>query len=211
MTKVTRLAVILLVALSSVGCVDLYQHLTKDAAGKISVYFRASFSKALAEVAGVSAESSGTGMLDDMAAGMGTAVKELADTLGGQFEDISTDVEIGVQVQLTYDAKSNYASSFSREKQWPVVPEVRQDAIIMRFPKVEGAGDLDHEQMRVLSAFKYRLSISRRMTPTISRVEFSNDHGEYTPAVTALPDVFLIEIPINQLLSGGGSQLSIYL
>jgi hypothetical protein len=91
----------------------------------------------------------------------------------------------------------------------PLIPNVSDEGIRISFPRQGSPSNQDQNGKAIMAAFKYRLSVGKTLMPTISKVTLRTGDTEIRPEFVELPDMFIIEIPMNYAFSDVKSQLMI--
>ena len=193
--------------------IDIYEHISKESSGNVNIYVKVGFSKAMvqmAQSASSDSESSPTNWIDGIDQSM--LSDDVRNLLNGKVAAIDTEREKGLSVQLWFKPGSAAVQAAIRNSAIAFIPDMQPDKMVFDF---SGSGSSSNSQNEALSAmmdaFKYRLSISKTVFATISKVVVSTPVVDYKPQVVSLPDMFFIEIPLSQLFYATGScQLIVY-
>jgi hypothetical protein len=203
MRRIATLTLVAAVVLLS-GCFDIYEHISRDQNGLVDVYFRVSFSRSMMEMATSMSETPRAFSPDDLFGEQDAATSEILSTFGGKFERIDTSAELGAWTEFAINPKLKPHLDLMKARSSPLVPDISSNQIVITF---NGAGENpDYQQTydQILSSFKFRLTISKSVMPTVSRAVVSTAEIDFKPIVVSLPDEFLIDIPVSYLMQSTG-------
>ena len=212
MHKALRIVFVLSV-LVLVGCLDIYEHLSKEANGNINIYLKLSIAKSLLSLANSGSDTATVNPFDSIAGPNGSEItKEITDVLKGTLTKVDTELETGVAIQLSLNMKSKDVQSYLESGGVPLVPRIDDEKIVFSFSNPSSSSKEDNQMgVALLSSYKYRLTISKSVCPTVSKVVLSTDEIDYKPQIVSLPDMFLIEIPLSYLMkSSQKTELIVY-
>jgi len=188
---------------------------SKDANGNINVYFKLAVAKALLQMASSDSQTTSDPFAGLFGPGENQVAEEITNVLKGTITKIDTDEETGLSVQLSLNMKAKQVQDAIGSGQVPFVPKIDNEKIVVIFSELSSNGTPDSTDnamgTALMSSFKYRLTISKAVCPKISKVVYSTDEIDYKPQVVDLPDMFLIEVPMNYLTKASKvSELIIY-
>ena len=211
--RFVKLGIALLAMALLVGCIDIYEHISKESNGNINIYVKAGMSKAMVQMAESASSDSGSGpsnWMDGIDQSM--LSDEVKTVLNGKATAIDTESEKGLSIQLSFRPGSAAVHAAIRNAENAFIPDIQQDKMTFDF-STSGSSESDQNPVssEMLDAFKYRLTISKTVFATISKVVVTTPEIDYKPQVVSLPDMFFIEIPLSQLLNSSGScQMIVY-
>jgi hypothetical protein len=177
-----------------VGCIDIYEHLGGDADGKVAVYLKVTVAKSLLDDSA-----------DPFASLFASGQNELTG-VAGTVSKIDTELETGLAVQLSLTKESIASFVQSKEAEgsslWRMLfPTIDNEKIVFSLSNPPGSGAYDNQMgLAMLSSYKYRLTVSRSICQSISKVVLSTEDLDYKAQFFALPDMFLIEVPLTYLV-----------
>jgi hypothetical protein len=207
-----RILLAIVACLACAGCIDMYQTLTRDPSGSVSVYFQATVTRATVE-AMASASDSGEGLsLDSLMDIEGANEDPTLRALNGSVTRIDDGISLGIGVQVFIDPNSPDAIELMKGHEGPMIPDISDGSITIAFPPADiDQAQIDALGQDVLSAHTYRLVISRDVMPSVSRVELNGEGIDFQPAFIPMADSFQVEIPVSYLLTNAkGCELVIY-
>jgi hypothetical protein len=190
----------------------MYQTLTRDPSGAVSVYFQATVARSTLETVNNLSGSGQDLAVDSLIDIEGANEDPMVRALNGRVTNIDDGINVGFGVQLLIDPSSEEAVELMKAREGPLVPDIAEQSITIAFPP----SDMDRQEVDalgrdLLSTHSYRLVISRDVMPSVSRVELNGEGIDYQPAFIPMIDSFQIEIPVGYLLtSAKGCELVIY-
>jgi hypothetical protein len=186
MHKAIRILFVLSV-LVLVGCLDIYEHLSKEANGNINIYLKLSIAKSLLSMANSGPDTATVNPFDSIAGPNGSEItKEITDVLKGTLTKVDTELETGVAIQLSLNMKSKDVQSYLESGGVPLVPRIDDEKIVFSFSNPSSSSKEDNQMgMVLLSSYKYRLTISKSVCPMVSKVVLSTDEIDYKPQIVS--------------------------
>ena len=206
MKLLTRLLMAVSVLLLA-GCFDVYQHVTKEGNGHVSVYFKIAMAKAFLSMASNSGGGTPQPPEDPFVDFQNSQMVMSAKGLGSSVTRVDTDNEFGVVMQSSLDLGSKPVRDAMNTPAGPMVPQVSDSGITLFFPSQGPQSNKDQNSGTVLTAFKYRLSVGKALMPTLSKVVLRTGGTETVIAAVDLPDMYLIEVPLSSVFSAADVQL----
>jgi hypothetical protein len=211
-------------ALMLAGCFDVYQHITREKDGHVSVYFKIAMSKAFLSMANSAGGSTSTSNStsdgdsnsnsqppsDPLADFQNSPMVTAAKGIGSSITSIDNDTEFGVVMQSSLDLKSRAVQDAMNSPAGPLVPQVSNKGITLFFPSQGSSSDKsdkDQNSAAILTSFKYRLSVGKSLMPSLSRAVLRTGGTETVIVAVDLPDMYLIEIPLSSVFSSADAQL----
>jgi hypothetical protein len=194
-------------ALLLAGCFDVYQHITKENNGHVSVYFTIAMSKTFLNMANGAGGASSQPPSDPFADFQNSPMVAGAKELGSSITRIDNDTEFGVVMQSSLDLKLRAVQDAMKSPAGPLVPQISDKGITLFFPGQSSPSDKDQNSGAILTAFKYRLSVGKSLMPTLSKVILRTGEIETVLAAVDLPDMYLIETPLSSVFSSADAQL----
>jgi hypothetical protein len=211
----SRLGIVLLVLsiLCLAGCLDIYEHVSKEKNGNTNVYLKLTVAKALLEMAKSDSQKGDSDPFAEITgSGENEIYKEITDVLKGKLTRIDTELEAGMAVELSLNLKAKEVRAFLDSDDSPLIPRIDDEKIVFTFSTMNRSSSEDNQMgLALLSSYKYRLTISKSICPTISRVILSTDEFDFKPQIASLPDMFLVEVPLSYLFKASKTtQLIVY-
>lgn len=212
MNKTLKTGTVLLLLASTfcfTGCIDIYQHISKNKTGKTDMYLQISFSKALVAMAnGFSGDQESFDYKDWLDNNGGFSSLDTAGIPNLEKGKIDSETDFGYFIRASYPAQRNEvnqdASFFPQQIGNKIV-------ICLNF-KSDSEDDQNSESNQManamLSSAKYRLSISKSYAPKVSKITLEDDDIIRKINFTDMSDEYLVDIPIMYLLHKN-TQLSI--
>jgi hypothetical protein len=205
--------VCLLSILSLFGCLDIYEHVSKEANGNINVYLKLTVAKSLLSMSNSGSDTANANPFDSITGPNGSEItKEITDVLKGTLTKVDTELETGLAIQLSLNLKSKDVQSYLQSDDVPLLPKIDDKKIVFSFSNPNTSSTEDNQMgMALLSSYKFRLTISKSVCSSISKVILSTDELDYKPQIISLPDMYLIEVPLSYLMkSSQKTELIIY-
>ena len=189
-TLVLLVAVVLLS-----GCIDLVQYIS-GSASEVDVYFRLTMQKSIFEMASAFGEEPQDldAMFEEFDLNEEDVVAELPQGVVANFESINSDSEFGFE--LRYSA-SRAALDSLQDGEAAFVPRVSPWGILIPLAEGNGSAESDEFADAFLGSAKYRLMISKRLVSRVSEARVLSGPVSIPISVTELPDVWLLEFPMN--------------
>jgi hypothetical protein len=212
MRKAMRI-VSLLSVLALFGCLDIYEHVSKEANGNINVYLKLTVAKSLLSIANSGSDTANANPFDSITGPNGSEItKEITDVFKGTLTKVDTELETGMAMQLSLNMKSKDVQSYLQSDDVPLLPKIDDEKIVFSFSNPSSSSTEDNQMgMALLSSYKFRLTISKSVCPRVSKVVLATDEFDYKPQIISLPDMFLIEIPLSYLMkSSQKTELIVY-
>jgi len=183
-----------------VSCIDIYQHISKEKNGNINIYLKASLSKAMLAMAELDSESQD--ICEDLFDTKEMEYfSELPEEIKINLQRIESDYECGLSFEMSLDTRSELVQEMILSDEMPFLPRITNEKLIIEFPSSDESYTFGQEMgIAFLSAFKYRLTIGKTITPRITRAILSTDEIDYKLKIVSLPDIFTIEIPLSYLV-----------
>jgi hypothetical protein len=203
----------LLSVLALFGCLDIYEHVSREANGNINVYLKLTVAKSLLSMSNSGSDTPNTNPFDSITGPNGSEVtKEITDVLKGTLTKVDTELETGLAIQLSLNLKSKDVQSYLQSNDVPLLPKIDDKRIVFSFSNPSSSSTEDNQMgMALLSSYKFRLTISKTVCRSISKVVLSTDEVDYKPQIVSLPDMFLIEVPLSYLMkSSQKTELIVY-
>lgn len=205
--RTLRLAIVLITILTlGAGCIDVTEHITKDARGMTWVFVKAGISKAMMELAAGMADESQGPFEEMMDLNAEDLLDDIPEGVDVSFEKVDNEMETGFAVRMTYDGRKFAGTRpIDAADEAAFLPIEDGETVRIVFSATDDAGTGDQEQNPMaegfMTAFKYRLTIGKAFMKTLSRVVVATKEFDYTPVPIEMPDMFLIEIPMAYLLN----------
>jgi hypothetical protein len=205
--RTLRMAIVIIAIMSlGAGCIDVTEHITRDARGMTCVFVKVGISKAMMEFAAGMADESQDPFGEMMDLDANDFLDGIPEGVDVSFEKVDNEMETGFAVRMTYDGKKfSGAPPIDATDETALLPIEDDKTVRIVFSATDGAGTGDQEQNPmaegIMAAFKYRLTIGKAFMKTISRVVVATKDFDYKPVAIEMPDMFLIEIPMVYLLN----------
>jgi hypothetical protein len=205
--RTLRLVIVLTAILTlGAGCIDITEHITRDARGMTCVYVKVGISKAMMEFAAGMADESQDPFEDMMDLNSEDLLDGIPEGVDVSFEKVDNEMETGFAVRMTYDGrKFALAGPLDADDETSFMPIEEDKAVRIVFSATDDVGTGEQAQNPMaegfMAAFKYRLTIGKAFMRTISRVVVATKDFDYKPVPIEMPDLFLIEIPMAYLLN----------
>ena len=205
--------VCLLSILSLFGCLDIYEHVSKEANGNINCLLEADVAKSLLSMSNSGSDTADANPFDSITGPNGSEItKEITDVLKGTLTKVDTELETGLAIQLSLNLKSKDVQSDLQSDDVPLLPKIDDKKIVFSSQTL-----ILHQQKTIKWGWLYfhptifRLTISKSVCSSISKVILSTDELDYKPQIISLPDMYLIEVPLSYLMkSSQKTELIIY-
>jgi hypothetical protein len=193
--RLLTVSVLLAVVVLLSGCIDVVQYISGSALD-IDVYFRLTMQKSIFEMASSFGEQPQDldAMFEEFDLNEEDVVAELPPGVEASFESINNDSEFGFE--LRYSAPRAALDSLE-DGEAEFVPRVSPWGIVIPLGEGNGSADSDELADAFLGSAKYRLMISKRLVSRVSEARILAGPVSTPITVTELPDVWLLEFPMN--------------
>jgi hypothetical protein len=187
--------VLLAAAVMLSGCIDVVQYISGSALN-IDVYFRLTMQKSIFELAGAFGEEPQDldAMFEEFDLNEDDVVASLPPGVEAGFDSINSDSEFGFE--LRYSAPRSALDSLE-DGEAEFVPRISPWGIVIPLGEGNGSADSDEFADAILGSAKYRLLISKRLVSRVSEARILAGPVSTPVSVTELPDVWLLEFPMN--------------
>jgi hypothetical protein len=181
------------------GCIDVFQHLTRDANGIERNIIKVTVSKAIFAMANGLSGSGGDidyeELLDESSPiGVGDYGQ-----FGATVERVNDTMDIGYLVDMNIDYRDRDMVSRINRSNTSFIPKYSGKNIaihIDRLGEKSGSAESDAMAAAFLATGKYRLAINKKCVADIEKIIIQADEGELDIGFIDLYDEYLVEIPI---------------
>jgi len=213
MRKTVGLSVVLVLCFISSSCIDVFQHLTKDANGIDRNTIRVTVSKAVIEMAN---NFSGSGAVDYEKFFDGNGMDEMDineyNQFGASIRKINDSTDIGYLIEINLNYKDKDIVNITNQSNVSFIPKYNGKNIVLPLDlSDEKQGSLDDNAMvaAFLSTGKYRLAVNKKCISDIRKVTIKANGKETEINFLDLYDEYLIEIPLPVIMANA-VELRIY-
>ena len=194
--------------LSFVSCIDVVQHITKNADGTEKNIVKFTFSKAMFEIA-QKMEGDSSFDYNELLDGIKDAPSIDYEGVCAKITKVDSEFSAGFLLDINIDYKDkNIQEKLKMDEDVDRLPipkyEENKMCIYLGFFN-ESADANSFDNGDVLQAFlssgSYRLLVSKTCMPTLTRVTLNSTKGDVDMSYTDFYDEYLVEIPITLLLA----------
>jgi hypothetical protein len=178
------------------GCVDIYQHLTKDGDGFVLNTIKVTVSKTVFEMAGSFSEESidYENLFSDGAVDMNTY-----DQFKATSKKINDTLDVGYLLEMKIDYRDKTITDGISKDAVSFMPQFRGKNIVIHVDCL-GGGDMSSDNNMMAAAFlatgKYRIALNKKIIAGIDKAAVRTSDGEQPVSFYDLLDEYLVEIPV---------------
>jgi hypothetical protein len=199
MKKAVVFPIVLVFCFCLSGCIDIFQHITKDSNGVDKNTIKVTLSKAVFEMAN---SFSGSGESIDYEElfneGNSIDIKEY-DKFNATVKTVNDAMDIGYLIDMSIDYRNRNTLAIINRSNMSFIPKYNGKNIALHIDRLGDDSDsADDNEMAAafLATGKYRLAISKKCVANIERVTIKTVEGETDISFLDLHDEYLIEIPM---------------
>lgn len=184
------------------GCLDVVQYVSGTAT-EIDVYFRLTLQKSVFELANSMSDQAQDleSMFGEFNLEEGEVLNEMPEGVRAEYAPINSTTEFGFE--LSYTAPRDLLDGLEDDEA-AFVPRVSPWGLSIPLNEGEGDGS-DQFADAFLGSTKYRLMISKRLVSRVSSARIVTGDESIPVTITELPDLWLVEFPVNQWFSAAGA------
>jgi hypothetical protein len=199
MKKITLPVIVFVLCLALSGCIDIFQHITRDENGIERNTIKISVSKTIFEMAnGLSGSSDSLdyGKLFDESNNV-----DITDynQFNATVKTINDTMDIGYLIDMNIDYRDRNTIDKINRSNASFIPKYNGKNIVIRVACLGGnSGSTEDNALAAafLAAGKYRLAISKKCISNVDRIILKTNEGETRINFLDLYDQYLVEIPI---------------
>jgi hypothetical protein len=199
MKKTVLCVIIFMLCLVLSGCIDIFQHITKDASGIDRNTIKVTVSKAVFAMAngfsGTSDETDYEKLFDES---NNIDIQEY-NQFNATVKTVNDTMDVGYLVDMNIDYRDRNTVNTINRSNASFIPKYNGKNIVIHIDSLGGnSGSTDDNAMAAafLATGKYRLVISKKCIASIERVVIKTNEGETASNFLDLYDTYLVEIPI---------------
>jgi hypothetical protein len=181
------------------GCIDIFQHITKDGSGIDRNTIRVTVSKAVLEMANSFSGSGDSIDYDELFNESKNTDVAKYNQFNASVRTINDTMDVGYVVDMSIDYRDRDTLNKINRDNTSFIPKYNGKNIAIHIDCLGGkSGSTDDNAMAAafLATGKYRLVISKKCIANIGRVTIKTTEGETGIPFLDLYDEYLIEIPM---------------
>jgi hypothetical protein len=190
---------VFILCLSLSGCIDIFQHITKDSNGIDKNTIKVTVSKTVFAMAnGLSGSSDNIDYEELFNESNNIDVKEY-DQFNANVKTVNDTMDVGYLVEMNIDYRDRNMINKINSSDISFIPKYNGSNITIHIDCIGGdSGSADDNAMAAafLATGKYRLAISKKCIANVDRVIIKTNEGETDINFLDLYDEYLVEIPI---------------
>jgi hypothetical protein len=196
MKKFFMLSSVVLWCAAVSGCVDIYQHLTKDGDGLVRNTIKVTVSKAVFEMAGSFSEER---INYDELFSDGNVDINAYDRFKATSRKINDALDVGYLLDMKVDYRDKAIADGIAKDAVSFMPQFKGKNIVIHVDCL-GDGDMSSDDNMMAAAFlatgKYRIAVNKKMIAGIDKASVKTSDGEQSLSVYDMLDEYLVEIPV---------------
>jgi hypothetical protein len=183
------------------GCIDVFQHITKDESGIDRNTIKVTVSKTVFAMANGFSESSDSIDYEKLFGESNNIDVTEYNQFNATVKTVNDTMDVGYLVDMNIDYRDRNTQNKINRSNTSFIPKYNGKNIIIPIDCLGGkSGSTDADANAMATAFlaagKYRLAISKKCIANIERVTIKTSEGETGINFLDLYDEYLVEIPI---------------
>jgi hypothetical protein len=195
MKKFFMLSSVVLWCAAVSGCVDIYQHLTKDGDGLVRNTIKVTISKTVFEMAGSFSEES----IDyDELFSDGNVDINAYDRFKATSRKINDEMDVGYLLDMKVDYRDKAIADGIAKDAVSFMPQFKDKNIVIHVDCLSEGGMSEDNMMAAafLATGKYRIAVNKKIIAGIDKASVRTSDGEQPLSVYDMLDEYLVEIPV---------------
>jgi hypothetical protein len=186
------------------SCIEITEYLSQEN-GKFVLDTRIAVQKVLLSMAQTPGmdESSGLNALSDL--DPDTLLSNYPPDMVVSKGKIDTDFETGVAFTIRYDP-AQVPQTTNQHTGFALIPHKKDNVLIVDLSLGNSEKSVEENQaaMAILSGFKYRLMISKKLLPAPKSAKIVTENSENAVSLIDYPDISMVEVSMALLLNSSG-------
>jgi hypothetical protein len=181
------------------GCIDIFQHLTKDTNGIERNTLKVTISKMVFAMANGLSESDNSIDYEKLFDESNTIDVNEYNQFNATVKKVNDTIDIGYLIDMNIDYRDRNTVNRINSSNTSFIPRYDGKNIVLHIDCLGGnSSSVDDNAMMAafLATGKYRLAINKKCIANIDRVIIKTNEGETDISFLDLHDEYLVEIPI---------------
>jgi hypothetical protein len=199
MKKLVIFSMIFILCFILSGCIDIFQHITKDGNGIDKNTIKVTVSKTVFAMANSLSDSSEDIDYEKLFNESNNIDIRDYNQFNAIITTLNDTMDVGYLVDMNIDYRDRNTLNAINRSNTSFIPKYNGRNIIVHIDRLgEDSGSTDDNAMAAafLATGKYRLAISKKCIANVERITIKNNEGETGINFLDLYDEYLVEIPI---------------